>query len=82
MTNAWLKSCCENTSLDLSNNSLGPVRAPTGPEGAKHLAIALQNENCKLTSLDLDCNNLGPEGAKHLAIALPNENCKLTSLNL
>ena len=38
MTNAWLKSCCENTSLDLGNNKLGP-------EGAKHLAEALQNAN-------------------------------------
>ena len=70
MTNAWLKSCCENTSLDLGNHKLGP-------EGAKHLAEALQNENCKLTSLNLMNTHLGPDraptgpkGAKHLFIAL------------
>ncbi|XP_046841840.1 NACHT, LRR and PYD domains-containing protein 3-like [Xenia sp. Carnegie-2017] len=53
-----------------------------GDEDAKYLSEAMKTENCKLTKLDLSCNNIGVKGAKSLREALKTNNCKLTELYL
>ena len=45
------------------------------------LAEALQSEHCRLTDLDLRCNQLGEVVGVALAVALQLERCRLTSLN-
>ena len=62
-----------NTTLDLSLNQIGP-------EGAKHLAEALQVNNT-VTTLNLWNNDIEDEGAKHFAGALQ-ANDAVTTLNL
>jgi Ran GTPase-activating protein (RanGAP) involved in mRNA processing and transport len=62
--------------LDLRSNNIGY-------SGAQALAEALKNPKCRLTSLNLNNNNMvGDLGAQALAEALKNPNCKLTSLDL
>ena len=59
--------------LDLSANNIG----------AEHIKAALQDSNfCKLTSLNLNDNNIGDEGAAHIKAALQDSNCELTNLDL
>ena len=51
-------------------------------EGVSHLCVALKDEHCKLTKLDLLGNNISEQGVSHLCAALKDEHCKLTKLDL
>ena len=70
--------------------ALGHSFSPYGPpsrqityidEGVKQLSNVLVNNNCQLSSLNLEENNITDEGVKQLSNALVNNN-KLRQLHL
>ena len=50
--------------------------------GVEYLSEALKSENCKLTELNLESNEITGQEVEYLSEALKSENCKLTELNL
>ena len=68
--------CCENICRGSSRTDLNLWDESLKLTDVIHLVAAMQNENCKLTRLNLSRNNLGPEGMKIMVSALKNKKCK------
>ena len=78
----FLKMHYEILMINLSTSNIGCLGCKGISEFLVFLFTNVSDGNCKLSSLNLDKNNVTDEGAKCLAEALKHSNCKLKSLDL